>query len=204
MKTIKTLAICLVATMALSLQTSTIFGQTAETDTETITLTANLNTTMALTLDATEVVFTFDNLTEYQTGIGANDEVSLTGDVASTADWKLEFKATSDLQHQTHSGSTIPLNQVGLRAELTGNYSSGNRIDNQADNTPIALSSSNNTIFDVGNGDTNAGTSADNEFELFWEMGTKNGNMKNKTLFEENYRRGQYQATVLFTLTEVI
>ena len=202
MKTIKTLAICIIATVTLSVQSSTIFGQA--TDTESITLTANLNTTMALTLDATEVIFTFDDLSEYQSGIGANDEISLTGDVASTSDWKLEFKATTDLQHQTHSGSTIPLNQVGLRADLIGNYSTGNKIDNQANNTPIALSSSDKTIFDKGNGNTNAGTSADNEFELFWEMGTQNGNMLNKSLWEQNYRRGEYQATVLFTLTEVI
>lgn len=178
-------------------------AQTAETDNQSITLTANLNTTMALTLDASEVIFTFDELDEYKDGIGENDEISLTGDIASTADWKLEYKATSDLEHTVQQNVTIPLNQIGLRAALTGNYNNPSRIVNNAANTPLALQSSDVIIFTKG-AQTNAGSSADNEFELFWEMGTQNGNMKNKSLFEENYTRGQYQATIQFTLTEIL
>ncbi|MEA3446237.1 MAG: hypothetical protein U9R19_16080 [Bacteroidota bacterium] len=203
MKTLKTLSVIVLAVLTLTAVSNQAFAQTAETDSENITLTAYLNTTLALTLDASTVTFTFDELSEYQNGIGAADEVTLTGDVASTGNWKLAYKATTTLEHQDQAGTTIPLNQVGVRAGLTGNYAALGYTSNNASANPLALESSDVVILTKATGESNAGASADNGFTIYWEMGTGNGNMNATSLFTADYRRGEYEATIQFTLTEV-
>ena len=201
MKTLKTLTLIAIAVVTLTAVSNQSFAQA--TDSETVTLTANLNTTLALALAGTGVEFTFDELSEYQNGIGEADEVTLMGSVASTADWKLEYKATAALTH-SNGTNTIPLSQVGVRAAITGLYLGAARSLEPAKTDPLALDNVNVVLFNKATGTTNAGSALDNAFGLYWEMGTQNGDMLTNSLFDANYVRGTYTTSVLFTLTEVI
>jgi hypothetical protein len=201
MKTIKTLTAIVLAVLTLTVVSNQTFAQATET--ENVTLTANLNTTLALELLTSSVTFTFDDLSEYQDGIGENDEVSLVGSVASTADWKLEFKATGSLLHSDLS-TTIPLSQVGIRGTITGDYEGDNRSTEPGASAPLALDNNYVTLFNTANGTTNAGSADDNQFTTYWEMGTQNGNMLGNSIWNANYKRGTYTTTVDFKVTENI
>ncbi|TKG96850.1 hypothetical protein EYV94_00005, partial [Puteibacter caeruleilacunae] len=81
MKTLRTLiAVVLVAVVGMSAS-----AQVARQDAKTINLTANLNTTIALTLDESDIVFDFNTLADYKNGLGSYDgKYASTGSVSST------------------------------------------------------------------------------------------------------------------------
>ena len=201
MKTLKTLTLIAIAVVTLTAMSNNANAQTAQTETEVVTLTANLNTTLALTVDANEVIFNFNSMANYTDGVGAGDDITLTGDVESTSDWQLTVEANGPtLIHQGDNNYTIPINQIGLWADMDGT-SAGNTSDPISSIVPLTEAAI--TLFTTEVDESNAGTSAANEFTVYWQMGTKAGSMNQTSLFAANYRRGQYKQTVDFVLTEI-
>jgi len=171
------------------------------TPAEVITLTADLQTTMSLNMNKSDVTFNFKELADYKDGLGGyeNNTYASTGEVASTANWKLSFKAQGGFNH-TDGKTSMPLNNVGLSAKFTGS----NKIKNNAEKNPLALSTQETVILDHNGKDSNAGDNDVNSFTIFWEMGTKHGNMNDKSIFEQDLKKGAYSTQVEFIATEVL
>jgi hypothetical protein len=140
---------------------------------QVITLTANLNTTLALKMDKSGVTFDFTTLNEYKEGLGGYENAShaSTSNVSSTANWKLSFKAQSEMTHKD-GDAVMPLDNVGLSAKFTG----ANKIKNNAEKVPLALSTKETVILDHNGKNSNAGDTDVNSFTIYWEMGTQNKN----------------------------
>ncbi|MCF8370934.1 MAG: hypothetical protein K9H64_04880 [Bacteroidales bacterium] len=202
MKTLRNLTLIAIAVLTLTVVSNQANAQTADTDAGVTTLVANLNHALELTIDDAQVVFNFDELTDYINGVGAGGDITMTGGVEATCDWKLDCAAAgATLVHQEESSYTIPIDQVGLKGTMDGGYASNtsNLVTSIVPLTtdPINLFTTASTSV------SNAGTDAQNAFTIYWEMGTGTGDMNGTSLFEANYRKGQYQQTVNFTLTEI-
>jgi hypothetical protein len=172
-----------------------------QTEAEVITLTANLETTMALSMDKSDITFNFVTLNEYKEGLGGydNESYSSKGQISSTANWNLSYKAQDDFKHE--DGKTImPLDNVGLSAKFTGE----NKIKNYAEKNPLALSKEETIILGHNGSDSNAGDAVANNFVIFYEMGTKQSKMNNKSIFEQDLKKGSYSTKVEFVATEVL
>jgi len=189
----------LITTVLLIFSLTTATAQVKEESTKTVTLTANLNTTISLQLNNTDIVFDFTTLEHYKKGLGKKaGAYKTTGAVSSTANWKLSFKAQGDFNHA--DGGVMPLNNVGLSAKFTGS----NTIENNAENNPLALSTEETVILGHNGHDSNAGDIHANSFTIFWEMGTKRGKMNKKSIFEQDLKKGAYSTKVEFIATEVL
>ena len=167
-----------------------------------LVLTAKLNTTLSLDIENSTLTFEFNTVSDYVNGLGQGGTKTTEASVYSTANWKLAVRAQEDSLQHNDGIHSIPLNYVGYKVELTGNYNS-DRIQNLAQSSITALTNTPELILTQGNL-TNAGTNDDNAFEISWEMGTGNGNTNSISLLEGNFRRGIYQATIDFTLTEIL
>ncbi len=173
-----------------------------KTEAEVITLTANLNTTMSLNIDKSDITFDFTTLNDYKNGLGGydSDKYSSIGSVTSTANWNLSYKAEDEFTHQ--DGGTMSLDNVGLSVEWMGS----NRIKAYAETeeAPLALSKSETVILGHDGQNSNAGDAKANYFKIFWEMGTKKGNMNSASIFEQDLKKGSYSTKVEFIATEVL
>ncbi|TKG94649.1 hypothetical protein EYV94_11935 [Puteibacter caeruleilacunae] len=196
MKTLRTL----IAVVLVALVGTSVSAQVAKDDAKTINLTANLNTTIALKLDQSDIVFDFTTLEHYKNGLGQKGgEYSSTGSVSSTTNWVLTFVASKDFTH-TNQKDKMDLANVGLTAEFQGNP-----ISNYTDNGPLALKKSNETTILGYNGkDMNAGDHDTNRFTIYWEMGTQRNTMKKESIFNQDLKKGSYNTDVKFTAREVL
>ncbi|TKG94179.1 hypothetical protein EYV94_12900 [Puteibacter caeruleilacunae] len=194
MKTLRTLiAVVLVAVVG------TASAQVAQQDQQTINLTANLNTTIALNLSG-DIVFDFNTLDDYKNGLGTYEGSYVsTGSVSSTNNWNLYFKATKDFKH-SNDKDVMPLDNVGLTAKFTGT----NEIENYADKKTIALSKSEQVILGHDGSNMNAGDHDTNGFNIYWEMGTQGKGMIKKSIFEQDLKKGTYTTEVQFTAREIL
>lgn len=167
---------------------------------ETITLTANLNTTLAMRLDNSGITFDFTTLEDYKDGLGGYEsDYASKGAISSTANWNLSFKADSEMTHSDEK-TTMPLNNIGLIAKFNGS----NDVDVKAEkDAPLALTGDEQVILGH-NAKSNAGDEAANNFVIFWEMGTKNGNLNNKSIFEQDLKKESYKTNVSFICREDI
>jgi hypothetical protein len=172
-----------------------------QTDAEVITLTANLETTMALSMDKSDITFNFVTLNEYKEGLGGydNEAYASSGKISSTANWNLSYKAQDEFKHEDGQ-TTMPLDNVGLSAKFTGS----NKIKNFAEKNPLALSQEETVILGHNGKDSNAGDSEANNFTIFWEMGTKQAKMNNESIFKQDLKKGAYSTKVEFVATEVL
>jgi hypothetical protein len=158
---------------------------------------------LALNFDITSIVFNFYFSSDFQNGVGANNSIYTNGTVDSNVRWEVACTANSDLQH-TQGNYSIPIDQIGVKIVLTGNFGN-NKIKNNAKNHPKALSLSEIVLLEPRNKNkNNAGTSADNAFTIYWQMGTTNGNMNNLSIDNGNYQYGQYTTHATFVLREAI
>ncbi|TKG94177.1 hypothetical protein EYV94_12890 [Puteibacter caeruleilacunae] len=196
MKTLRTLiAAVLVAVVGMSAS-----AQVAKQDAKTINLTANLNTTIALRMDLSDIVFDFAHLNDYKNGLGSYEgNYASTGSVSSTNNWNLYFRATKDFKHSNNKNS-MPLNNVGLTAKWRGS----NGISNKADNSTLALSKSETLILGHDGKNMNAGDHDTNRFTIYWEMGTKGEGMNSKSIFDQDLKKGTYNTEVEFTAREIL
>ena len=170
------------------------------TDSEMITITANLNTTLALTLDNSAITFDFSTLDDYNNGLGGSgSDFASEGSVSSTSNWKLGFKADDVFAH-TDGSTTMPLDNLGVTVNLTGS----NPVKNYAKNTPVALASEETMILGQQGNQSNAGNDNANSFTIYWEMGTQDGDMNSESIFEQDLKKGTYTVNVDFILTEVL
>lgn len=168
------------------------------TDNEVITITANLNTTMALTLDNSAIVFDFNTLDDYNNGLGGFESTYASeGSVSSTANWKLGFVASTDFQH-TDGSTTMPLDNLGVTVEWNGEN------DVEVIDEAKALESDEAVIIEQDGDASNAGDDEANGFTLYWEMGTQEGDMNSESIFEQDLKKGTYNVDVNFILTEVL
>ena len=83
------------------------------TPSEVITLTANLNTTLSLSMDKSDVTFDFTTLEDFKEGLGGyeNEKYLSTSNVSSTANWKLSFNLESEMTHKD-GDANMPLENV--------------------------------------------------------------------------------------------
>ncbi len=176
-----------------------------QTEAEVITLTANLNTTLSLNMDKSDVTFDFTTLEDFKNGLGGyeNTAYASTGNVSSTANWKLSFKAQSDFNHQD-GDAVIALDNVGLSAKFTGENKIKNNTKKGPRSTTLALSKSETVLLDHNGTDSNAGDGEVNSFTIYWEMGTKNADMNSASIFEQDLKKGSYSTKVEFIATEVL
>ena len=197
-KVVLTIAAAIIAVTTFAMVNSN--SQEGVEKSEVITLTAKLNTTMSLNLDNSPILFDFVTLDEFRKGLGKYEgEYSSKGTIRSTANWTLSYRATKAFTH-TDGVTTMPLDNVGLSAKFTGK----NQVTNYAEGTPLPLSESRTTIIGHNGHKSNAGDESDNAFTIFWEMGTTKGNMNNKSIFEQDLKKGEYNTNVEFVASEVL
>ena len=170
------------------------------TDSKTITITAELNTTMALTLNTAGIEFEFSTLDDYNNGLGGFEGTyASAGSVSSTANWNLGFVANSAFTH-TDGSTTMPLDNLGVTVDWNGD----NAIANNAASAPKALEDEQSILIGHDGSNSNAGGDDVNGFTIYWEMGTQNGDMNSESLFEQDLKKGLYTVPVEFILTEVL
>ena len=178
-----------------------VFSANAQVEkSEVITVTAKLNTTMALDLATDDIVFEFNTLDDYKNGLGGIEgDYASQGSVSSTSNWKLSYKANSAFTH-ADGITTMPLDNVGLTAVFSGS----NSVQNATAEKALPLSADRTEIIGHDGVNSNAGDYEDNSFIIYWEMGTKNGEMNNKSLFQQDLKKGVYNTEVEFIASEVL
>jgi hypothetical protein len=199
MKSLQTIT-TFVSLLAMTIFTYNLNAQVE--DTETVSLTANLQTSLALTLGTSSVDFIFNTVDQYNNGIGSTGNIFHTATVNSTSNWELEIKAQDDLIH-TNGNDEIHLNQVGVSASLEGNYGSNRIINSTSLTAPLSLTKTKQVLLTKGN-DTNAGNASDNLFNIYWQMGTQQTGMNNISILQQDYKKGIYSTAVDFILSEII
>ncbi len=167
---------------------------------EVITITANLKTSIAMSMDKSPIIFDFVTLEDYKNGFsgkktGKHVSVVL---ISSTSNWNLSCKAQSEFKN-VNSGK-MSLDNVGLTVE---NYGT-NKVKSYAKDQPLALSKAETVILGHDGKNSNAGYFQDNSIVVFWEMGTRKGNMNNQSIFEQDLKKGSYSTNVEFVATEVL
>ncbi len=172
-----------------------------QTEAEVITLTANLNTTMSLNMNKKDIVFNFETLNDYKNGLGGYNEATYAseGFVTSTANWNLSFKAQGEFENE--NGGIMSLDNVGLSAEA---YEDDVINVYSGEDEPLALSTTETVILGHDGKNSNAGDADANGFLIYWEMGTKKGDMNAKSIFEQDLKKGSYSTKVEFIATEVL
>ncbi|MDD3011489.1 MAG: hypothetical protein EOL88_13925 [Bacteroidia bacterium] len=192
--------IVLLLTVAITLAfSSPAFSQA--NDSEVITLKATMASTLVLNLESTPVAFDFYTISDYQNGMGADKSSGMnatSGNIVSTTNWALAVVAQSQMIHNDGI-SVLPMDNIGLTVDFTG-Y---NKVKNYAKNHPLALSNSETTIIGQQGNQSNAGNEEANSFTIYWEMGTRQGNMRNESLMEQDLKKGNYNMDVAFVVSEV-
>jgi len=184
----------------LILQTSKLYGQT---DNETVNFTAvlasilNINVTSGATQTAT-----FDTPAEYNFGIDAVGTTTVT--MESTSNWNLKIRAANFV----NGGASIPINNLGVWCQATGNHSFGNEVTCTFTSLGNAKGITTNDQILMDNRTNNRGNAADNTFNLNWTMGTMNGTMNGNSMFSQVAdgtisALGTFNTTVQLTLTAI-
>jgi hypothetical protein len=147
------------------------------------------------------VEFVFDEIDEYIYGIG-NAGQSTFIRIGAITDWKLQFKADQVIFYGTNDPSNLmELNNVGVVVTSLGtNLDNGSNIINNAKTAPIALESTDITLLTKGTL-TNKGYGIENTFTLNWEMGTRNGNMNQVRMLDQNLGSDDYTLNIVLTLS---
>jgi hypothetical protein len=148
---------------------------------------------------------TFASAADYNNGVteagGIVDGFS-TITVEATANWDVQILAPD---FTDGGGQVIPINNLGVYCtDGSGTHTIGNEVmcDYTTDLTALGLSTAEQML--LYNGTGNAGTAAENEFILHWEMGTMHGSMNPISMFNQmlagDFDIGTYQTTVTLNL----
>lgn len=169
-------------------------------DSKVITLTAQLQSSLSVQIEENNVQFCFETDKDYKDGVGNGGSInSCRGSVCSTANWKLVLKARGDLLHD-NGINRILLNNIGVRAKYLGSTN----VINNAEKVPLALSSTGVELLGFDGLHSNANGNEENPFMLYWEMGTRRGNMNRKSVGQQNLKKGKYSTQVEVIVAEVI
>ncbi len=176
-----------------------LIGLAQVKDASVITLTASLKSSLSISIDQSPINFKLDTDDAYENGVGFDKQTySSIGSVSATANWKLSCKAINDFVHQ--DGMTkMPLNNIGIRAKYNGKT----KVYNYADNAPQALSRKEIDLIGYDGIHSNANDKEENSFVLYWEMGTKKGNMNSQSLLKQNLKKGNYSTQIEMVVVEV-
>jgi hypothetical protein len=180
-------------------------------DNATVIFNAILNETFNITVTQGDVqTATFNTADDYNNGVteagGIVDGYS-TITIEATSDWDLNIRADDFVE--TTTAEIIPINNLGVYcSDGTGNHTIGTEVlcAFVDPTTILGLSNADQLLMDLNPaGPGNAGTAADNEFILHWEMGTtQNASMNPLTMFEQmsngDFGPGTYQTDVILTL----
>lgn len=178
------------------------FGVTYAQDTEVVNFTAILEDVLNLTVTGgADQTATFDAPATYNLGIDAVGTTTVT--VESTTNWNLAINAPDF----TDGGAAIiPINNLGLWLEATGDHNFGDEVTTTYTALPNAcgITNANQTIISNGNG--NMGDASDNAFNLNWTMGTMQGTMNAASIFDQLSdgtiaNIGTFTTTATLTLT---
>ncbi len=198
----KTKNLLLTAALMLMIFLNSITAQVNES--EVITLTSNLNTTMYLDMSSAgymPVIFDFNTLNDYKNGLGGYDNWDYfhMASINSTANWKFGVRSVSPFLH--YNGNTeIPTDNIGITILWQGL----NTIINNADEIPLGIIPSEKILLEYDGINSNAGDYYTNNFILFYEMGTQSGDMKQKSIFMQNLKKGSYTMDIQYVVTEII
>jgi hypothetical protein len=147
------------------------------------------------------IEFVFDEIDEYIYGIMNTGQTTFIR-IGAIYDWKLQFKADQLMFYGTFDPShTMELNNVGVVVNSIGtNQDDGSNIVNNAKTAPLALESADVTLLTKGTL-TNKGYGIENSFTLDWEMGTRNGNMNQIRMLDQDLAPDTYTINVILTLS---
>lgn len=154
-------------------------------------------------LSGNDIWFVFDEMIEYQNGIMNAGQVTYIR-IGSIYDWQLTFMADQIMFYgNSNPAHQMQLNNVGLVVTSTGsNQDNGISTINYAKVVPLCLESSDVLLLTRGSG-TNKGYGIKNAFSLFWEMGTKRGNMNNISMLQQHLAADTYTVNIILTLSPV-
>jgi hypothetical protein len=175
-----------------------------------------------LDLDRSDIAFNFIWFEDYKNGIGGyGSKYATHGRIISTTDWKLTCKAESNFNHDYYR-KKISLNNVGYTVDYLGE----NAIVNKINKNTKALSRKNSTLLfssneyysktnngkgnakgkkkghDKHNNNNNKPSKYIDDFVIYWEMGTQNGNMKKKSIYQQKLRKGSYSLNIKLSVSE--
>ncbi len=177
-----------------------------ETDTDVVEFTAILSSVLNLTVtDGESQTVTFDTPDKYNFGVDTDGIGNTTITIESTSDWDLKINAAD---FSDGGGNTIPIDNLGVYCTSEGLNQIGAEVS-CANTTPasaMGLTVADQVLLDVGTGESNSGDAALNAFTLYWEMGTMNGTMNDRSIFAQLSdgtigSLGTYTTTVNLTLT---
>ena len=175
----------------------------SQTDTDVVNFNAVLAEVFSITVTSgNNQTANFDTPTVYNTGIDAVGTSTVT--VEATNDWDVNISAPD---FTDGGGNSIPIDNLGLWCESTGNNTIGAEVTCAFTSlaTSMGLTIADQLLFDLGTG-TNAGDAADNAFNLNWTMGTSNGSMNGATMLQQVAdgtigAMGTYTTVATLTLT---
>ena len=154
-------------------------------------------------LTGNDILFVFDEIIEYQNGIMNAGQITNIR-VGSIYDWQLSFMADQIMFYgNSDPGHQMLLNNVGVVVVSTGlNPDNGVSTTNLAKTIPLCLESTDVLLLTKGSG-SNKGYGIKNAFSLYWEMGTRRGNMNNITMLQQNLAADTYTIGIILTLSPV-
>lgn len=193
--------IIIIFMVLIAAHTTSVMAQT--TDTDVVNFTAILQEVFDITVTSgNNQTATFDTPTLYNTGIDVVGQSTIT--VEATDDWDVQI---SGPDFSDGSGNSIPIDNVGVWCESTGNNSIGAEVTcaYTALATCMGITVADQMLLDLGTG-TNAGDAADNAFNLNWTMGTMNGSMNGNSMLAQVAdgtiaAMGTYTTVITLTLT---
>lgn len=152
-------------------------------------------------LSGNDILFVFDEIAEYQNGIMNAGQVTFIR-IGCIEDWQLTFNTNQPMFYgNTNPAHQMELNNVGLVIVSTGtNQDNGISTINYAKASPLCLESNDVLVLAKGSG-SNKGYGIKNAFALYWEMGTKRGNMNNISMIDQNLAPDMYSLTIFLTLS---
>lgn len=171
---------------------------------------ANTPTSLSFNIEQQHINFNFTWFNDYVNGLGGtNGKYSIKGQITSNVNWQLSCKAKGKFK-QIAGKKKIPLNNVGVSVYCE------NMTDkvNKTLNSPLPLSKGNKTLlYSTSKIKTNKKAKKDkdkdskeevitDDISIFWEMGTRNGKMNKKNLFQQNLNKGAYSVDIEFILIE--
>jgi len=155
-------------------------------------------------LSGNDIIFVFDEISEYQNGILNAGQITYIR-IGCIENWQLSFKADQIMFYgNTNPAHQMELNNVGVVVVSTGtNPDNGISTINYAKASPLTLESNEVILLTRGSG-INKGYGVKNAFSLFWEMGTKRGNMNTNSMLEQHLAPDYYTVNIILTVTSVL
>lgn len=155
---------------------------------------------------------TFASAADYNLGVSETqgtpgiDPGHTTIAMEATGDWYLKIRAADFAPTGTATGS-IPINNVGVWCEATGNHQFGVEVSCLYTSADAALGLTNTDQNLIELLTENSGDQIDNQFVLNWLMGTMQGSMNNATMFSQLagglFSQGTFTTTIILTMTEI-